>query len=223
MSETREVVEIPKATLKKLKSISKKFSKLNTGAVGDDFWIGSGNESGDYEWGQFDIGVNKKGELITCTQGGCSCNGPEEPTPDTTQSLDKPFTIENGYYGDEKAAIEDLIGTTDTLYKVLNGKSVEPKEVIGLPNAEIRRAAVELIGYDKIVSEAQVLDESETDGTLLKVPLREDEDIVLVHVKDPSTTREYFLRVPPNTKTAKQARAWTFGFGPEDFAPVQES
>lgn len=222
MSETREIVKLPAATRKKLKVIAEKFGRLNTGSTGGEFWMGSGNESGGYEWGQFDIGVNKDGELITCSQGGCSCNGPEAPTPEHRQSLEEPFEVENGYYGDEKAAVEELTTITDTLYKVLTNKKVSPHEVIGIPNAEVRRAVVELVGYDKVTSKAKVLDES-SDGRLLEIPLADDESIVLVHVKDPSTTREYFLRVPPNMKTARQARAWTFGFEPEDFTLEKET
>lgn len=223
MSETREIVKIPIETREKLKTIAAKFSQLNTGATGDEFWIGSGNESGGYEWGQFDIGVNKAGELITCSQGGCSCNGPEQPTPDDKQSLDEPFEVENGYYGDEKAAVVDLVATTDTLYKVLTDDFVTSKEIIGLPNAEIRRAVLELVGYDKLLDEAELIDESRQDGQLLCIKLSGDEDLVLLHVKDPSTTREYFLRVPPTMKTAKQARAWTFGFDEKDFNPIVET
>lgn len=223
MSETKMVV-IPKDTIRKLKNISTKLAKLNVGSVGDDFWLASGTgDSGGYDWSQFDIGVTKDKQLITCDQSGCSCNGPEQPTADAHYALDEEIELEEGYDGDVKDAVDDLIGTTDTLYKVLNGKVISPKEIIGLPNAEIRRAVVELVGYDKIVSEATVLDESEVDGKLLRIPLTSDEDIVLLHVKDPSTVREYFLRVPPQMKKAKQARAWTFGFEAKDFVLEKES
>lgn len=222
MSETK-LVTIPKETIRKLKNISKKFSKLNTGAVGDEFWLATGG-GGGYEWSQFDIGINKKAQLLTCEQSGCSCNGPEAPWDDRPTDLgEEAISFENGYDGEHREAVEDLIPTVDTLYKVLNNKEVSPEEVIGLPNAEVRRAVVELIGYEKIVATAEILDESETDGTLMRIPLQDDEDIVLVHVKDPSTTREYFLRVPPTMNTAKQARAWTFGFEPADFNPVKET
>lgn len=216
MSETKMVV-IPKETVRKLKNISRKLRKLNTGAVSDDFWLATGG-GGGYEWSQFDIGVNKKGQLLTCEQSGCSCNGPEEPTDDSPTDLGtEEITFEDGYDGEHAEAVEDLIPTVDTLYKVLNNKDVTPQEIIGLPNAEVRRAVVELVGYDKVVANAEVLDTSESDGKLLRIKLDDDEDLVLLHVKDPSTTREYFLRVPPKTKTAKQARAWTFGFEEKDF------
>ena len=216
MSETKLV--IPKDTVRKLKSISKKFKKLNTGAVGNDFWIGSGSGGGGYDWEQFDIGVNKSGELISCRQSGCSCNSPEEPDADVEQKLGTEAIeiVDDSYDESGKEAVEDLIATTNILYKVLNSKDVSPKEIIGIPNSEVRRAVIELIGYEKLVETANILDESE-DGELLEIPLAEDENIILVHVKDPSTDREYYLRVPPKMKTAKQARAWTFGFDEADF------
>lgn len=216
-----KTVAIPDDTIKKLKNISKKFSVLNTGSTSDEFWIGSGGGGDGYDWSQFDIGVNKQGKLITCSQSGCSCNGPENPTADEELELKSGITFEAGYENEVSEAVEDLVKTTNTLYKVLNDELVNPQEIIGIPNSELRRAVVELVGYEKIVSEAITLDES-SDGKLLKIKLQEDEDIVLVHVKDPSTDREYFLRVPPKMKTAKQARAWTFGFDEADFNPVQE-
>lgn len=222
MSETKKVT-VPADTIRKLRSLSTKFQKLNTGAVGDNFWIASSQGDSDYEWGQFDIGINKQKELITCEQGGCSCNGPEEPTADDKQPLTGSIEFEEGYYGEVKEAVDELIETTDILYKILNGKNVDPKEAISLPNAELRRAVLELIGYDKLISGAEVLDESDIDGKLLCIKLQGDEDLMLLHVKDASTDREYFLRVPPKMKTARQARAWTFGFEPEDFVLEAES
>ena len=216
MYETKTIT-IPSETREKLQLISEKFSTLNTGSTTDEFWLGTG-ATGDYSWTQYDLGVNKKGELLCGVQSGCSCNGPEEPSADATYLLDKSIELSEAYSYDELSdAVEDLVGITDTLYKVLTAAAVTPKEVIGIPNSEIRRAVVELIGYDKILDEAEVLDDSATDGRLLRIKLDGDEDIVLVHVKDPSTDREYFLRVPPKMKTAKEARAWTFGFEAADF------
>lgn len=54
----------------------------------------------------------------------------------------------------------------------------------------------------------------------------EDPTARFVHVKDPSTNREYALRVPPTMKTAQEAVAWTFGFEGNDaarYAPVREA
>jgi hypothetical protein len=45
---------------------------------------------------------------------------------------------------------------------------------------------------------------------LYRAPMPEDEDLCLLWVVCTSTAKEVFLRVPPNMKTAKQARDWTF-------------
>lgn len=210
---------IPALTVKKLAYISKEFSRLNTGAVGDEFWIIVADDTdGDYNGEGIAVGINKKGELIQDSDSHCSCNSNFDGgmTPNNPQKLDGELTVEFDIYSNFDDWLPELTATTDTLYKVLKGKDVNSKDIIALPNSEIRRAVVEIVGYEKIVEEAITLDES-ADGKLLKIPLQEDEDIVIVHVKDPSTTREYFLRVPPNIKTAKQARAWTFGFDESDF------
>lgn len=222
MSETK-TIKVAKPLRDKLLLLSKKFGELNTGSVGDNFWLGS-ESSGSYDWGQHDFGIDKQGNLLVSYQSGCSCYGAEEPEADETHDLHKPITLKNedDYYGTFEPAFLEMKEIASTLHKVLTGKKVSPQEVIALPNAEVRRAVVELIGYDKIIDVAVLKDESE-DGKLYVIKVDEDEDITLVHVKDPSTTREYFLRVPPKMKTAKQARAWTFGFEEEDFNLEKET
>jgi len=59
---------------------------------------------------------------------------------------------------------------------------------------------------------------------LLRVPLVNDEPIVVVSIHCPSTGRQYLVRVPPATLTCHQAVAWTAGFdNPDDYAPVEET
>jgi hypothetical protein len=51
----------------------------------------------------------------------------------------------------------------------------------------------------------------------------EDSIAKFVLVKDPSTDRRYALRVPPDTKTAKEGVAWTFEEEVESYNPIQET
>jgi hypothetical protein len=37
------------------------------------------------------------------------------------------------------------------------------------------------------------------------------------------TFRTYFLRVPPETRTARQGVAWTFGMTEQEYAPTVET
>lgn len=226
MSETKQDAwVIPEETVDKLAFLSKEFTKLNTGSTGDEFWlIVEDDNEGDYEGAGIAVGINKAGELVQAESSHCSCNSSFDEGFESfgNQALSGDLTVKFDIYYSFDDWLPELISTTDILYKALTGSEVNAKEIISLPNAEIRRAVVELVGYEKMIEDAEVVDES-GDGTLLRIPLQGDEDIVLVHVKDPSTTREYFLRVPPTMKTAKQARAWTFGFDAEDFNLEVES
>ncbi len=51
---------------------------------------------------------------------------------------------------------------------------------------------------------------------------------MLVHVTNATpepdgTRRRYFLRVLFDMRTAHEAVAWTFGLGPEEYGPVNET
>jgi len=226
MYETKEFT-IPEATREKLLYLSTVFQNLNTGNTSGEFWIAIGGTSESYDWSQFEIGINNTQQLITCSQSGCSCNGPEHPTGDSKYELGKEVVIKGGDYDTQEIeeAVADLIKTTDTLYDLFQKKDVATEEIIALPNAEIRRAAIEYIGYEAFMAKAAAkkLDENNDHGILYQVPLKDDEDLVLLKVKDPSTDRQYFLRVPPEMKTAGQARAWTFGFREQDFVLTKET
>jgi hypothetical protein len=102
-------------------------------------------------------------------------------------------------------------------------------EILDERNAELRRVMIERVGFEKFIREvnAEVLDTDHDRGgerRLLRVPLENDEPIVLVSVRCPSTGRQYLIRVPPATRTCHQAVAWTAGFdSPDDYAPVVET
>ncbi len=59
---------------------------------------------------------------------------------------------------------------------------------------------------------------------LLEVRLRGDEPLVCLAVRDPSTGRQYIIRVPPWMRTCHQAAAWIAGFdAPDEYQPVHET
>jgi hypothetical protein len=90
-------------------------------------------------------------------------------------------------------------------------------------NQEQRRVMLERIGWDRYLREANAkeiaIDEF---GILLEVPgLGDGDDIArFVRVKDASTAREFTLRVPPTTKTAKEGVAGTFEVEEKDYQPI---
>jgi hypothetical protein len=108
--------------------------------------------------------------------------------------------------------------------ETLNGQ-----DILAERNAELRRVMIERVGFEKFLREvkAEVLDADRDRGgerQLLRVPLVNDEAIVVVSVHCPSTGRQYVVRVPPDTATCHQAIAWTAGFdNPDDYTPLEET
>ena len=103
------------------------------------------------------------------------------------------------------------------------------KEALAEKNAEVRRIMIERIGYLRFAEEAKakVLDEDQDRGgprQLLHIKLDEDEPLVGLSCRCPSTGRHYFLRVPPTMKTCHQAVAWMAGFDdPKKYKPLTET
>src|SRR5262249_27154609 len=97
------------------------------------------------------------------------------------------------------------------------------------PNVEKRRVMLERMGYERFLADAHVetLDEDQDAGgprRLLRVPLEADEPLVCLAVRDPSTGRQYVLRVPPTMTRCQQAMAWMAGFeNPADYHPLAET
>jgi hypothetical protein len=96
--------------------------------------------------------------------------------------------------------------------------------LVWTPNAERRRVLLERLGYERFLEAAGAKLVAQDDyGKLWRTELELDgEPVVAVEVVNATaepdgTRRRYFLRVPPDTRSAREAVAWTFGFerGPE--------
>ncbi len=103
------------------------------------------------------------------------------------------------------------------------------QDVLSTQNVEVRRILLERIGYEKFIADVGglVIDRDQDAGgerRLIRVPLEDDEDIVVVSVICPSTGHNYVLRVPPFTRSCRQAAAWLAGFdNPNAYQPVAEA
>ncbi len=108
-------------------------------------------------------------------------------------------------------------------------ETITAREILDEPNVERRRVLMERMGYAAFLShaDAQVIDRDEDPGgerRLLRVAQPRDEDLVCLAVYCPSTARQYILRVPPSTRTCRQAAAWIAGFDhADDFRPIAET
>jgi hypothetical protein len=102
-------------------------------------------------------------------------------------------------------------------------------EILDQTNAERRRVLLDRFGMRRFIrqTKAEVLDEDRDAGgqrQLLRVDLKGDEPLVSLSCLCPSTGRQYFLRVPPQTKTCHQAAAWIAGFDdPDAYQPLVET
>jgi hypothetical protein len=95
-----------------------------------------------------------------------------------------------------------------------------PREVLRIPNAQLRCSLLNRFGYDKLIAkvESKVLDSSSCDSEQLieiATPVGKDsgsdKTLRLIKVICPSTKQVYVLRVPPDMGKFEQARQWTFG------------
>jgi hypothetical protein len=109
--------------------------------------------------------------------------------------------------------------------------------VFNEPNAEIRRALIELYergDQGRFIRDADATalhldyDKLGHPRRLLRFELANDEPYVAVEVTNSTpepdgTHKRYYLRVPPNTRTCAEGVAWTFGMTEGEYSPDAES
>lgn len=109
--------------------------------------------------------------------------------------------------------------------------TVEPslENIFRQDNAEVRRVLIDRYGIDRYIldSGAEII-QHDRFGTLYRKTQLDDEPIVMVRITNSSpepdgSFRTYFLRVPPQTRTAREAVAWTFNMTPEEYDPEIET
>lgn len=99
-------------------------------------------------------------------------------------------------------------------------------------NVEVRRVMIERLGWERIVRDggAELIDQDAT-GKLWELSRTTDWSWnrarfveVINSTPEPDGTRHhYFIRVPPEMRTAKQAVAWTFELGEIEYRPFAET
>lgn len=108
-------------------------------------------------------------------------------------------------------------------------RPVTLERIRGEWNAGRRRVLIERYGLGRYLLEAGAAEiHRDGFGRLYRLTQRLEEPICAVRVVNRTaeadgTFREFWLRVPPNMTTARQAVAWTFGLAPEEYTPRLES
>jgi hypothetical protein len=108
-------------------------------------------------------------------------------------------------------------------------ETITAGEILEEKNAERRRVLLDRCGYARFLQDANAarLDADTDPGgrrELLRIELDGDEALVAMSCFCPSTGRQYFIRVPPDTETCRHAAAWIAGFDdPADYQPLIET
>ncbi|WP_327009451.1 hypothetical protein OHA72_20735 [Dactylosporangium sp. NBC_01737] len=96
-------------------------------------------------------------------------------------------------------------------------------------NAELRRVMLEHFGYERYLREAGARRlGADACGVLWQLSFNDDEPLTMVEVinstpEPDGTSRVYWLRVPPTTRTARAGVAWTFGLTEEEYQPLVQT
>jgi len=102
-------------------------------------------------------------------------------------------------------------------------------EVYSEANLEVRRVMLDRFGADRYIRDIGANQiHSDECGTLWWAPVGNDEPLVMVEVLNSTpepdgSIKTYWLRVPPNIRTARGAVAWTFGEDSRSYKPMVQT
>jgi hypothetical protein len=105
------------------------------------------------------------------------------------------------------------------------------EEVLGHTNQEVRYVGMKIVGFDRIMKHknCKIIHKDEKKGQVLFTISGIFEEPV-AYVKVVNSTAEptgefknYFLCVPPEVKSCKEAVAWTFRMTADEYMPSQET
>lgn len=117
---------------------------------------------------------------------------------------------------------------------VLHPERITAQQIAAQQNIEVRRVLLERFGTERFMSEiGATLIHKDDWGTLYRYTFHDsgwqrDEPIVMVKVVNSTPESDgsratYWLRVPPDMRTAKEAVAWSFGKDVQSYAPSVET
>jgi hypothetical protein len=108
---------------------------------------------------------------------------------------------------------------------ILAPQTLTARDFFRARNLEVRRVIQERMGERFAAVVGENIIDSGPRGVLYEVNVPGDRErrARYVKVRDASTAREYYLRVPPTISTAEAAVAWTFGLTTAEYQPEQES
>jgi hypothetical protein len=189
-------------------------------------WLAHFEKEPDYDFDESMFGITEDGKLIYGGDSGCSCPTPWDEGEDyyTSYNITEGMEIEiTNYIPVDWESILTITAKRISL-ALTNPIKLSSSSILEEENTEVKRELINKKGMDNFISELspEVIDENIL-GILLKVEIKNDEPIMLLRVKDCSTDREYFLRVPPDIKNVKEGLAWSFDLEENEYNPIIET
>lgn len=121
-------------------------------------------------------------------------------------------------------AVHGIVVTEDIAFGRFTCDDIEDAK-----NSEIRRVMIDRFGAENYLQATGAAElHRDQCGVLYIKDVPRDEPIVMVKVinstaEPDGSFKEYFLRVPPNTRTAREGIAWTFGMSEYEYKPGVET
>jgi hypothetical protein len=112
---------------------------------------------------------------------------------------------------------------------VLAPETITVAQIESERNLETRRVLLERYGMARYLADSGAQEiHRDRFGVLYERKLSEGDPLVIVKVMNSTpepdgSFREYFIRIPPQLRTAHRAVAWTFGLRPEQYQPLTEA
>jgi len=114
---------------------------------------------------------------------------------------------------------------------ITNPESLTLQEVLAHVNTEVRFVGMKIVGMDKVMNDkkTKIIHRDEEKGQVLfQIKGIFQDPVCYVKVvnstQEPDGTfKDYYLCVPPDVKTCKQAVAWTFRLEEQEYQPEQET
>jgi len=116
-------------------------------------------------------------------------------------------------------------GTTIPDFVIENPEQITTDRIASEDNVEVRRVLIERYGTAKYLHDCGTQEvHKDSFGVLYRKFMENDEPIVMVAVTNSTpeadgSFHQYFLRVPPTIKTAREAVAWTFSLDSSEYGP----
>lgn len=184
-----------------------------------------------YDFDEERFGMTVDGKIIYGFDSGCSCPSPyifnviwsQADYGDESYTVreykefffgdinehNEDYWFDKGWEGDAEKRLDDIL--------LFLEEDISVDRLLDIENAEIRRAIMKRVGYEKVKEVAKTIHKDEF-GELINI--KGDK---YVKVDDSSTDREYLLYVDSRVNTAKDAVAWTFYMKGDEYNPLMES